>query len=262
MGLLRLISKEVTVEAYRTVRHRIWPRGILTGRFHPGFCPICARPTVFLENDRWLRDNYLCIGCRSIPRWRAVVHVLDEEFPNWRQFRIHECSPGGAASAKLAAECAHYEPSQFYPDVPPGQFKGRFRSENLERQTFDDASFDLVITQDVFEHVMHPEPAFAEIARTLKPGGAHLFTVPWYYWKPTLVRAIEQNGSIVHLMAPDYHGNPISASGSLVVTEWGTDFLDHIHRCSGLSTRVRQILDRRQGIDGDFREVFISTKPG
>jgi hypothetical protein len=23
----------------------------------------------------------------------------------------------------------------------------------------------------------------------LRPGGAHVFTIPWCYWKPTLVRA-------------------------------------------------------------------------
>ena len=28
------------------------------------------------------------------------------------------------------------------------------------------------------EHIYHPEKAFKEVARTLKKGGAHIFTVP------------------------------------------------------------------------------------
>jgi len=47
----------------------------------------------------------------------------------------------------------------------------------------NDESFDLVITLDVFEHVLRPAKAFAEIARTLKPGGAHIYTVPYYRGK-------------------------------------------------------------------------------
>jgi len=40
-------------------------------------------------------------------------------------------------------------------------------------------AFDLVITQDFFEHVLRPAKAFAEIARTLKPGGALIYAVPY-----------------------------------------------------------------------------------
>src|ERR1019366_2746057 len=95
----------------------------------------------------------------------------------------HESSPGGPASAKLARECHHYTPTHFFPDVPPGGLKDGIRCENLEEQTFADASFDLVVTSDVFEHVLDPARAFSEIARTLRPGGAHVFTVPWYWYK-------------------------------------------------------------------------------
>jgi SAM-dependent methyltransferase len=37
---------------------------------------------------------------------------------------------------------------------------------------FEDASFDLVYCKQVLEHVAHPAPLMAEVARVLRPGGA------------------------------------------------------------------------------------------
>jgi ubiquinone/menaquinone biosynthesis C-methylase UbiE len=62
--------------------------------------------------------------------------------------------------------------------VPRGQYKGEHRSEDLRALTFPDQSFDLFITSDVFEHVFEPEKGFGDIARVLKPGGMHIFTMP------------------------------------------------------------------------------------
>jgi 2-polyprenyl-3-methyl-5-hydroxy-6-metoxy-1,4-benzoquinol methylase len=54
---------------------------------------------------------------------------------------------------------------------PPGSIVGEYRNEDLERQTYADGSFDVVITQDVMEHIYDPSSAFREIARTLRPVG-------------------------------------------------------------------------------------------
>jgi hypothetical protein len=230
-------------------------------RLHPGYCPICQKLTVFYSREEWLRDYYLCIRCKSIPRFRALIDVLETHFPRWREeMSIHESSPGGASSDKISRECKHYIGTHYFPDVPSGQMHDGFRCENLESQTFPDGIFDLVITQDVFEHILHPERAFMEIARTLKPGGAHLFSVPWYYWKKTDVRAVEKDGEIIHCMPPEYHGNPISSDGSLVVREWGYDLMDFIYRCSGLTTTAIRMFNPHEGIEAKFIEIFISQK--
>jgi Methyltransferase domain len=226
-----------------------------------GHCPICERRTIFYKEGDWLRDQYKCIRCFSIPRFRALVSVLDKFFPNWRELEIHESSPGGAASEKLARECKQCVQTHFFPAFPLGETCDGYRCEDLERQTFSDSTFDLVISQDVFEHVLDPAKGFAEVARTLKAGGAHVFTVPWPYWQQTLVRAArDNNGGICYYAEPDYHGNPIDPKGSLVVTEWGADFCDFIFRWSGLTTTVVHICDRNQGIEAEFIEVFISRK--
>lgn len=227
-----------------------------------GRCPICERRVLFIREGTYTRNGLRCLRCYSVPRWRAIVRVLHDHFPDWRDRAIHESSPGGPASEKLARECRRYTPTQFFPDVPLGTSHDGVRCEDLERQTFPDSAFDLVVTSDVFEHIFDAAGAFAEIARTLRPGGAHVFTIPWFYWNDTLVRAKIEDGQVRHLEPPDYHGNPIDPNGSLVVREWGRDFVDFIYRASGLTTTVIQILDPSQGIEGQFREVFISRKPG
>jgi Methyltransferase domain len=251
MGKLRFLRSRLPYVLKHGLR-----RGITLG-----YCPICDRPTAFCKEGDWLRDQFKCVRCLSIPRWRAIIVVLERFFPKWRELTIHESSPGGAASDKLVRECKECVQTHWFSGVPLGQHHAGYRCEDLEQQTFSDAEFDLVVTQDVFEHVLNPAKAFAEVARTLKPGGAHVFTIPWYYWKPTLVRASpDEGGHLRHHVEPDYHCNPIDPKGSLVVTEWGTDFCDFVFKASGLTTTAVYIRDRKQGIEAEFIEVFISRK--
>lgn len=235
-------------------------KSILTGRSNRGTCPICEKRTLFIELDEWLRDYYVCIYCRSIPRNRAIIFVLEKFFPRYRTMKIHESSPCGPASDKLRKECLNYTPTHFYPDVRPGDYKNGIRCEDLEEMTFEDNSFDLMITQDVLEHILTPDRAFKEIARILKPGGAHVFTVPVYDREKTLIRAVETPKGIEYPEEKQYHGNPIDEKGSLVTREWGKDIVRYIKEKSGLDTTVHRIVDRNLGLNGEFLEVFVSEK--
>lgn len=236
-------------------------RYAVTGKSHFGFCPICDQTTTFIKKNAWLRDNYLCAKCRSIPRVRHIIHVLQSQFPRFREWAIHESSPSGPSFDKLRKECPGFLSTYYWPDTAPGTYKNEFRCENLEALTFADASFDLVITQDVMEHVMNPDRAFSEIARTLKPGGAHVFTVPWYAPKPTFIRAAETGERIEYFAEKNYHGNPIDEGGALVVTEWGINLPEFIFKHSGLITTIFITRDRHMGLAGEFLEVFVSRKP-
>ena len=247
------------LEKLLSTTRAVFPHTLKRG-FKLGYCPICEKRTLYFKEGAWLRDQLKCSRCGSIPRWRALIYVLNEFVPAWRQLTIHESSPSGPASAKLKSACSNYIPSHFFLDVAPGDYKNGYRCENLEQQTFSTKSLDLVISQDVFEHVLDPATAFKEVARTLKPRGMHVFTIPWYWWKPTLVRAMRQDDMVQHLLEPDYHGNPIDPNGSLVVTEWGYDFCDFIYETSGLTTTVIRIRDSYLGIEGQFTDVFISRK--
>lgn len=194
------------------------------------------------------------------------MSVIESWYPNWRELRVHESSPGvRGASVKLQRLCPEYLGTHYRDGVPgrnriPGT---RWRCENLENQNITDESFDLVITQDVMEHVLDPSAAFREIARTLRPGGAHIFTTPLVNKeRPSEVWAQRRaDGSIEHLHEPEVHGNPIDADGSLVTMHWGYDIVEHIHRACGLFTTLIYFDDLSRGIRAEYIEVCVTRKP-
>lgn len=236
---------------------------------HAGHCPICDRDVTFVANGPYFRNTLRCGVCRSAPRNRALMQVLSRHAPRWRELAIHEGSPGwDSFSKRLMGECARYTASQFDAAVPFGSTVeatslpcGRYRSENLESQTFADESFDLVITQDVFEHVYRPDLAIREIARTLKPGGATLMTVPLTRRSQPSRRRASLEGSVVtHHLPPEHHGNPIGTDGSLVTIDWGYDIVAYLQKHSGLCFMMLAIDDIDLGIRAELNEVLIGFR--
>ena len=98
---------------------------------------------------------------------------------------------------------------------------------------FDDGSFDVIYSHQVFEHVRHPEPLLAEICRVLVPGGVFIGSVSYlepyhsfslwnftpYGWNTILkesgLRPVEFRPGIdsVALIQRQYLGRPKKARG-------------------------------------------------
>ncbi|MFZ2541986.1 MAG: class I SAM-dependent methyltransferase, partial [Gallionella sp.] len=136
-----------------------------------GYCHCCRRNDRFYIAGPWLRDQYLCRNCHSIPRQRHINYVLNRYIKNWEGKEIHESSPSNQFISQWASK---YSSSQYFNGVIEGSIHNGFRCENLEHLTFADECFDIFITQDVMEHVFHPDKAIQEIMRVLKPGGVHV----------------------------------------------------------------------------------------
>lgn len=93
---------------------------------------------------------------------------------------------------------------------------------------FPDASFHLVVSNDVLEHVHDIDAALRETARILKLGRRLLATFPFLFDRPVGVRfASFVDGEVVHHFEPIYHGNPMDKErGSLVFERPGWDIID------------------------------------
>lgn len=253
---------EVPTRAIRFGRLRlnhVW--AVLSRPKRKGFCPVCEQTTLFVRLSDWLREDYRCVRCISSARGRALCSVLTEVVPKWRERSILEFAPYGPVSARLELECQNYLGSVYLPDRRPGELAGGYRNEDLRSLTLEDSSFDVIISQDVFEHVFEPERGFSEIGRILKPGGVHVFTVPYHGDQPSRARARLERGKIVYLEPAEYHGDPVDSAGTLVVTDWGEDISATIQRASGMTTDRRRPYQPDRGIDGASLDVFVSHKP-
>lgn len=232
---------------------------------HDGYCPICEKKVTFSAQNIWFRDSLLCSGCGSIPRERALFEVIRNYYPNYRELSIHESSPANrGASPKLKRECAAYSSSQYFPNVAPGSIDAAtgFRCENLEALTFADNSFDIFVTQDVMEHIFDYDKAFKEIARVLKPGGAHIFSVPLINKnkKSECWASRNEAGEIVYHHEAEYHGNPVDAKGALVTMHWGYDIARYISDTAKTPTTIIMIDDIDLGIRAEYIEILLSLK--
>jgi SAM-dependent methyltransferase len=191
------------------------------------------------------------------------MQVIRELVPDWSHRHIHESSPGGrGTSVVLARDCPNYVGTQYFPSVARGTFKDGVRCEDLEAQTFPDESFDLVVTQDVMEHIFNPDQAYREIWRTLKIGGLYIHTTPIYKTRATTERraSLAQDGTVLHHAEPEYHGNPVDPRGSLVTFHYGYDLAELIAQWTSFDVEIRRYHQRSSGIVAEFSEVIVCRK--
>ena len=183
---------------------------------------------------------------------------------------IHESSPSSdRLSQMLATECRSYTASQWRPDLRPGSLVEapnlpckRYYVQNLEAQTFGDEVFDLVLTQDVFEHVFHPDRAIAEVARTLNDRGAYIMSVPVVRRSnPSRRRArLQTDGTVENILPAEFHGNPVNGGGVLVTIDWGLDICSYLSAASGMHFSAIEIDDMSQAIRDEFNLTIVGFK--
>lgn len=235
-----------------------------------GDCPICGGWTLYLvtnrKNPRW---GFQCLRCRSVPRNRMAalalaetlgVHSLPEARRRGLQQEVYIAAASGYLLKALPVGTPRLRTSEFVPGVPPGQLlsDGHSTCQDLGRLTYADESLDLVVTEDVFEHLRHPDACLDEIRRVLRPGGRHIFTVPFTYDRPTVERVDTSGPEDVLLMEEEWHGDSIR-DRILAYRNVGYDVFDLLRK-HGFESRLMlpTLENRRAGVIG--AEAFVTTK--
>lgn len=246
---------------------------LLNSRHHRfGKCNICGKPTAFLciEPTTALHNMY-CLFCGSASRKRMVAKVIkDTLFPGVTKFKdikkVDKIKVYNADVEDGFYKNFHENKSwyfSYYSDKEElnKEVKERVFCFNLESTTFDNSTFDLVISEEVMEHVRDSYRGFKEIARILKPGGFHIFTIPFSFDQKTIERVDISGKDDIHLLPPEYHGGP-RIGKILAYRNFGLNLLDFLDEI-GFETRIEfsRFTDRNHGIfDNCF--VFISKKVG
>lgn len=118
---------------------------------------------------------------------------------------------------------------------------GKLRHEDVNRLSFDDETYDIIVSNDVFEHLPEPGGAFRECVRVLRRGGMMLATFPFSSREATsVIRARMCDGHVEHLLPETYHGNPVSTRGTLVFTDFGWDVFGMFEE-AGFSDAVLEV---------------------
>ncbi len=104
------------------------------------------------------------------------------------------------------------------------------RHEDLTALTLPDASAGGMLSMDVLEHIADTRAVLREARRVLVPGAPFVITAPFLNGsQATSVRAAQQSdGSILHLLEPEYHGDPLDPAGVLCFYHFGWDLLDNL----------------------------------
>jgi len=229
-----------------------------TETYHlPGYCRLCEREVDFLVDRQcgatemggvWLpnwRERMTCLGCGLNNRQRMMALTARNRIGQLRDKRpdvyLMEMVTPIYHWLSTSVPQARYTGSEYLgEDIKSGKIIKGIRHEDVERLSFDDNSFDLVISNDVLEHVLNPDKALLETCRILRPQGVLLMTVPFHLDKENNERRAEwASGGIKHLLPPCYHGNPLSDKGSLVVTDFGWDFLQNIRNAGFTKAELR-----------------------
>lgn len=272
----------------RTLKHRFNATNLANYRkFRSAWftCPVCGEvarplyefPDLKLRREHRigvLRETLQCNRCIASMRQRSLAAALLDclnELWNTRLRSIAELRAHGlggqrvlntdnfSAMNTLLRELAGYSRCSYLPDRPFGvEIEPGYSNEDLQRLSYADCSFDVVLTSDVMEHVRDCDAAHHEIYRVLAPGGIYVFNVPCDMTIEEDIRLVDTTTARdVFLCPPQYHGDPLS-NGVLAYRVFGRRLLSALALVGfepefQLMQRPEQLI-----VDGD---VFIARKP-
>lgn len=150
----------------------------------PSSVPRSERPfdPVWYEELAAKEDAHFWFRARA----RLIVHFLRRHSPGMRSFIEYGCGTGHvlAAVGKAFPEAELVGTEYFEEALPFARRRiprARFQALDLLRSGFDQ-SFDVAGAFDVLEHIEDDLGAARAIARSLRPGGIAIVTVPQHRW--------------------------------------------------------------------------------
>jgi hypothetical protein len=247
-----------------------WARG-QTGAFSvPGYSYTAKRNVNFLVDFQYStegivnwREHVTCPATHLNNRMRGTIHIFDTEM-NFRKdsslYLTEQITPMFSYFRKKYNKVTGSE--YLGNNIPGGDIdaKGR-RHEDLTKLSFQDGEFDAIVSLDVIEHIPSYKRAFEEAFRVIKRGGRLLWTVPF---NPSqirnTIRAEIVNGKIVHLLPPEYHGDPLSDAGCLCFTNFGWEMLEQVRAAGFRDAYAIPLQSLEFGYLGDLQLQFIAVK--
>lgn len=208
------------------------------------------------------RESLMARGCLS--RHRALLLVLQQLYGGLEELqeqRLYLVEAVTGFALWMKHHLRQLTISEFF-DGGRALDDADIEHQDLCHLTYASESFDLVVANELLEHVYDLPAALTEIMRVLRPGGRLLATFPMAFgqWESIIkARRNPQNGETELLVEPDYHGDPIRPEqGSLVYQIPGWEVLEQAQQ-SGYHTALMHCLTSwKFGVlGGDLSGVLV-----
>lgn len=235
----------------------------------PGLCNVCGQDKGFTLKTANFREDLACTACWSFTRKRQITAAVLSELGAPHPAILRQCRhllpeaiwlmETGAYAQEFAT--ANLVTSDYLSaDAVSGQIYKGVRHEDAMNPSFAAETLDLIISSDVMEHIPDPYLAHRQLYRCLKPGGAHIFTVPFFAHKACdEVRAAMSEGKEILLAPPEYHGDPLRGK-ILVFRIFGIEMLVNLESI-GYAVKMLRVRDPELGILGSNGLVFVARRP-
>jgi len=197
------------------------------------------------------------INSRSRAVLLCIERVLEEV--TWSDAKIYATEAITPFALRLRGLFAKFIGSEYTESEDQRAELYPIPCEDLQNLTFPSDCFHVVTTNEVLEHVPSIDAALREIHRVLTPGGWHIGTAPFAMGKQdSILKAKIEDGRVVHLMEPEYHGNPVDERGSLVFEIPGWDILDRARAVGFSDAHMKFVMSTRHAcLSGDAGGIFV-----
>jgi SAM-dependent methyltransferase len=209
------------------------------------------------------RESLIANGLLS--RNRAMLVVLEQLYGSLEQLRqqdvyLTEALSGFALWLRRHLGTERLTCSEYLENC--GSNFDDIQHEDLLALSFSDVSIDLVLCNELFEHVQDVELAFREIARVLRPGGQLVATCPLAFGQVESILKVQHNpqsGEPTLLTEAEFHGDPVRPqAGSLVYRIPGWELLEQLQAAGFASSTIHHISSWKHGVLGsDLPGVLV-----
>jgi SAM-dependent methyltransferase len=200
-----------------------------------------------------------CLSCRANVTNLALIPKVQEHSRTNRIQTVWEMSTYGATLEFLRRQNVTVYTSEYFPDKNSGEVINGVVNQDVQITSFPDDHFDLITSNQVFEHVVDDVKGYKECFRILKRKGALIFSVPLFDIPATQQLACVAEGKVVHMAPPEYHSSRVTGSNS-VLTYWRHSIHDIRERVSSAGFEVSLVNFTIEGSDIEPAQALYAVK--